>query len=67
MCMYVYIYTYNYTHFYFQNIGIGTVDKLFLKFPNSWWPKDTTGFSFLWSDDDREQFIKENKVCNNSK
>jgi len=40
------------------------VDKLFLKFPHSWWSKNTTGFSFLWSDDDREQFIKENKVSN---
>lgn len=49
----------------FQNIGIGTVDKLFLKFPYSWWPEGTTGYSFLWSDKDREQFIKENKVCIN--
>lgn len=48
---------------YFQNLGIGTVDKLFLKFPYAWWSKNTTGFSFLWSDDDREKFIKENKVC----
>lgn len=40
------------------------MDKLFLKFPYSWWPESTTGFSFLWSDDDHEQFIKENKVCN---
>lgn len=40
------------------------MDKLFLKFPYSWWPENFTGFSFLWSDNDREQFIKENKVCN---
>lgn len=45
-----------------QDIGIGTVDKLFLKFPYSWWSENTTGFSFLWSDIDRELFINENKV-----
>ncbi|XP_026805812.1 spermine oxidase-like isoform X1 [Rhopalosiphum maidis] len=44
-----------------QNLGIGTVDKLFLKFPYSWWSENNTGFSFLWSDNDRENFIKENK------
>lgn len=40
------------------------MDKLFLKFPYKWWPDTTPGFSFLWSADDREQFIKENKVYN---
>jgi len=53
-------------HICFQNIGIGTVDKLFLKFSYSWWPENTTGFSFLWSDEDRENFITENKVCTNN-
>ncbi|XP_050421127.1 spermine oxidase-like isoform X2 [Adelges cooleyi] len=44
-----------------KDLGIGTVDKLFLKFPHKWWPDDIPGFSFLWSDEDRERFIKENK------
>ncbi|XP_050545415.1 spermine oxidase-like [Daktulosphaira vitifoliae] len=44
-----------------KNLGIGTVDKLFLKFPYKWWSDNISGFSFLWSDADRELFINENK------
>lgn len=33
--------------FLFQGLGIGTVNKIFLKFPYRWWPKECTGFSLL--------------------
>ncbi|BET01729.1 Flavin containing amine oxidoreductase [Nesidiocoris tenuis] len=30
-----------------QGLGIGTVDKIYLKFERRWWPKDCSGFSLL--------------------
>nr|XP_024218334.1 peroxisomal N(1)-acetyl-spermine/spermidine oxidase isoform X2 [Halyomorpha halys] len=29
-------------------LGIGTVNKIYLQFPYTWWPKDSSGFSLLW-------------------
>lgn len=43
-----------------QGVGFGTANKIFLEFPNQWWEKDSAGFSFLWSDEDKEDFIKTN-------
>ncbi|KAK6635766.1 hypothetical protein RUM44_001020 [Polyplax serrata] len=37
-----------------QNLGFGTVDKIFLKFSHRWWKNDFDGFAFLWSDDERK-------------
>ncbi|XP_073992124.1 spermine oxidase-like [Rhodnius prolixus] len=28
-------------------LGIGTVDKVYLRFPHRWWPEDCSGFSLL--------------------
>jgi hypothetical protein len=34
-------------NFFLQGLGIGTVDKIFLKFPYKWWPNDFTVFSVV--------------------
>jgi hypothetical protein len=30
-----------------QGLGIGTVDKIFLKYPYKWWPDDFTVFGVV--------------------
>ncbi|XP_054259347.1 spermine oxidase-like isoform X2 [Macrosteles quadrilineatus] len=35
-----------------QGLAIGTVDKIFIKFPYRWWPLDCPGFSLLWRKND---------------
>ncbi|CAG9761870.1 unnamed protein product [Ceutorhynchus assimilis] len=42
-----------------QNIPMGTVNKILLKFPNKWWPDTIKDISFLWSEDQREELVKE--------
>lgn len=29
-------------------LGIGTVNKIYLRFPYAWWPKNCSGFSLMW-------------------
>ncbi|GJQ84321.1 hypothetical protein Trydic_g5259 [Trypoxylus dichotomus] len=36
-----------------EALGIGTVNKIFVKFPYRWWPNDCVGFSLIWSEEDR--------------
>lgn len=38
----------------FQNLGFGTVDKIFLGFRQSWWEDQCDGFGFLWSEEERK-------------
>jgi len=35
-----------------QGLNIGTVNKIFLKFPYRWWPTDCSGFHLLWKKED---------------
>lgn len=35
-----------------EGLGISVVNKIFLKFPRRFWPKDCTGFSFIWDEND---------------
>lgn len=42
-----------------EGFSIGTVDKIFLKFPHRWWPEDCKGFSFVWTEDDRVRLKEE--------
>lgn len=42
-----------------KGVGIGTVNKILLKFPTKWWPDDLKGFSLLWTDEDRNNLRKE--------
>ncbi|XP_039281827.1 uncharacterized protein LOC111063254 isoform X2 [Nilaparvata lugens] len=35
-------------------LGFGTVNKIFLRFPNRWWPEELKGFNLLWTSQDRE-------------
>ncbi|XP_069688815.1 uncharacterized protein [Periplaneta americana] len=39
-----------------RGLGIGSVDKIFLKFPYRWWPAEHSGFSLLWTDEDASSF-----------
>lgn len=36
-----------------KNLGFGTVNKIFLKFSEKWWPDNCKGFSFVWNDEDK--------------
>lgn len=42
-----------------EGLSIGTVNKILVHFPTKWWPDDCQGFSFLWSEIDRKNLIKE--------
>lgn len=46
-----------------DGLEIGTVNKIFLKFPFKWWPEDCHGFSFLWKQQDRDNCeLKDNNA-----
>lgn len=34
-----------------EHVTLGTVNKIFLKFPQKWWPDDVKGFSFIWTEE----------------
>lgn len=42
-----------------ENIHLGTVHKIFLKFPKKWWPNDVLEFSFLWNEEDKKKLSEE--------
>lgn len=42
-----------------EGIGLGTVNKILLKFPTKWWPDDLKGISLLWADEDKADLKKE--------
>ncbi|XP_030767170.1 spermine oxidase [Sitophilus oryzae] len=37
-----------------ENVPLGTVNKILLKFPYKWWPSTVKDISFLWSEEDKE-------------
>lgn len=39
-----------------KGLAIGCVNKIYLKFPYRWWPEPYSGFSFLWTDEDKQTF-----------
>lgn len=39
-----------------QGLAIGCVNKIYLKFPYRWWPEPYSGFSCLWTDEDKQTF-----------
>lgn len=41
-----------------QGLSIGVANKIFLEFPHQWWPKDSAGFSLLWSKADKDELMK---------
>ncbi|XP_024943556.1 peroxisomal N(1)-acetyl-spermine/spermidine oxidase isoform X2 [Cephus cinctus] len=43
-----------------KGLNIGTANKIFLEFPHRWWPEDSAGFSFGWTESDLKKFIEEN-------
>lgn len=42
-----------------QGLSIGTVDKIFIKFPHKWWPDDNLGFNFFWSKGDDKKVLQD--------
>lgn len=42
-----------------ENITLGTVNKILLKFPRKWWPNDLKGFSLAWTEADRNNIRNE--------
>lgn len=41
-----------------QELSIGTANKIFLEFPNKWWPEDIVAFNFLWSEENKNEFLQ---------
>ncbi|XP_026279289.1 spermine oxidase-like isoform X2 [Frankliniella occidentalis] len=42
-----------------ENLGFGTVEKVFLHFTEPWWPSDVAGYEPLVREEDRETFKRE--------
>ncbi|KAG8237514.1 hypothetical protein J437_LFUL017564 [Ladona fulva] len=42
-----------------KGLGIGTVDKIYLRYFHRWWPQDSAGFSLVWNDEGAIAFKKE--------
>ncbi|XP_019866227.2 peroxisomal N(1)-acetyl-spermine/spermidine oxidase [Aethina tumida] len=42
-----------------EGITLGTIDKIFIKFPAKWWPDDLKGFSLLWTEEDKRKLRKD--------
>lgn len=42
-----------------ENIPLGNIHKVFLKFPKKWWPDDVKDFSFLWSQEEKRKLAEE--------
>lgn len=38
-----------------EGIGFGTVNKIFIEFPEQFWPNDWTGFIMLWNKEDLDE------------
>lgn len=43
-----------------NELGFGTVNKIFLKFPVRWWSDDPKGISIIWTDEDKKFISKKN-------
>ncbi|KAJ8686785.1 hypothetical protein QAD02_022579 [Eretmocerus hayati] len=41
-----------------KGLSIGVANKIFLEFPHQWWPKNTGALSFMWSDNQKKEFIE---------
>ncbi|KAL5280242.1 hypothetical protein ACFFRR_004299 [Megaselia abdita] len=41
-----------------ENLGFGTVNKIFLYFDKKWWNQDFSGFTILWKEKDLEELRK---------
>ncbi|XP_044738284.1 spermine oxidase-like [Chrysoperla carnea] len=42
-----------------DNIQFGTLDKLIFEFAQPWWPKNSTGYNFVWRESEIEEKIRE--------
>ncbi|XP_018567631.1 spermine oxidase-like isoform X1 [Anoplophora glabripennis] len=45
-----------------EGIGLGTVNKILLKFPTKWWSNDLKGINLLWTEEDRVNLHKESHL-----
>ncbi|XP_011688274.1 PREDICTED: uncharacterized protein LOC105450226 [Wasmannia auropunctata] len=41
-----------------EGLSFKTVDKIFLEFPQKWWPEDKGSFDFIWSEQDKKDFLQ---------
>ncbi|XP_021918923.1 spermine oxidase-like isoform X2 [Zootermopsis nevadensis] len=46
-----------------EGLGIGCVNKIYLKFPYQWWPELHSGFNFLWTDEEAHTFKPSGNVA----
>ncbi|RLU21371.1 hypothetical protein DMN91_005744 [Ooceraea biroi] len=40
-----------------EGLNIGTADKVYLEFSHAWWPQDIVSFNFIWSEEDKKDFL----------
>ncbi|KAI5729180.1 hypothetical protein M8J77_026487 [Diaphorina citri] len=46
-----------------ESLFLGTVDKVFVRFPQKWWPDDVRGYNFFWThDDEKNPLFKDTAV-----
>ncbi|XP_055916915.1 spermine oxidase isoform X2 [Eupeodes corollae] len=45
-----------------EGIGFGTVNKIFIEFPEQFWPNDWTGFALLWRQEDLDEIRGTNRA-----
>lgn len=45
-----------------EHVTLGTVNKIFLKFSEKWWPDDVKGFSLIWTEE--AKFNLKNEIAN---
>ncbi|XP_014236465.1 spermine oxidase-like [Trichogramma pretiosum] len=41
-----------------ENFNIGVADKIFLEFPNQWWPEKTGAICIMWSEEQKQKFLE---------
>jgi hypothetical protein len=41
-----------------KGLNMGVANKVFLEFSHRWWPLNTGGFCFMWSEDQKQNFLK---------
>ncbi|XP_055838192.1 spermine oxidase-like [Episyrphus balteatus] len=45
-----------------ESIGFGTVNKIFIEFPEQFWPNDWNGFALLWRQEDLDEIRGTNRA-----
>ncbi len=56
-------YIYFFPIFPFKTLGMGTVNKVYLKFAHQWWENNLNGFALLWSSEEKRHYKEQVSDC----